>query len=115
MLPLAANATLTRISGDGTAEDYRDPEGADTTTRFAGSAALWVNDVRELVVAGDGLNVVSERQLVVGNSIGVAAPQVGDNVTYDRRGQTFTAEIVALKEYTWDDALIGWRLWLGEK
>lgn len=85
---VAPNATLSRVAGGGFSEDYGTVEGSDTD-RWTGSAAVRVHEKVEVVVLGDRADEVKSTQIVLPRTVGDLV-QVGDALTYEWRGVTYT-------------------------
>lgn len=93
MLP-HSNATLTKVAGGGTSEDYDAPAGADTQ-KWAGRVGVYVQERTERVTVQAGSDVIVGRVAVVPAGLPVTFEQ-GDTLTLDFRGATVTETVRAI-------------------
>lgn len=89
-----SNATLTRVAGGGTSEDFDVPAGADAD-KWAGKMGVYVQERTERLTHDRASDVIVERVVVVPASLPVEFAQ-GDTLTLDRDGEVVTEDVRAV-------------------
>src|SRR5262249_55740258 len=84
--PPLVNATLTKIAGGGSIEDYDAVAGPDTE-RWSGAAPAYLDDELFTVQSGADVSEVQRSRLVVAVTGGELA-QPGDTLTFSYRGHS---------------------------
>lgn len=95
-LPLI-NATLTRIVGGGSSEDYAAPAGADAA-RWEGAEDAYLREELLTVTAGERRDEVQATRLTVPLSPGELAKR-GDSITYIHAGETATRTLRGVETF----------------
>ncbi len=95
-LPLV-NATLERIAGGGTSEDYDAPEGADSE-RWAGKMGVYLREEILTNVNGERRDEVKATRLTVPLALGDLTER-GDSITYHYAGESVTRTVRNLEEF----------------
>lgn len=95
--PPLVNATLTKIEGGGTSDDWDQPAGADTT-RWTGTANAYLDEKILTEVNGNALDEIKQTRLVVPLDIGDLAVR-GDTVTYTQGANTFVRTVRDIQHF----------------
>lgn len=90
-MPAQENATLTRIAGAGTDEDWDEP-GEPGDEKWAGEVGAYYSEKRERVFGGGDQDVVLRRTLIVSHDA-VTELDNDDLVTFTYAGSQQTAKV----------------------
>jgi hypothetical protein len=91
------NARITLIAAGGFSEDHGAPAGADVE-KWSGDRGIHLTEQVAENVGGAGLDQVKQTLLLL--PLDIAAPELGDSVTYVFNGETLTRTVRQVEDHS---------------